>query len=309
MSLATVIGLLVLAIVGTPLLGLLSKWLDRKVTARIQWRVGPPWYQTIADFLKLLGKETLIPETARRTGFLMAPVFGLSALFLAAFILWSANIYPKVAFLGDLIVVYYLLLIPSIAVIWGGASSGSPIGAMGASREMKLILAYELPLVLALLVPAIKAGFTFRLSDIQAYQSSEGIFLWSISGVIAFVVALLAVQAKLGLIPFDIAEAEGEIMTGPYAEYSGAPLAMFYLSRASLVAVLIILLGTVFLGGFSFTGFSILWSAIKYGAVLVVMVLIRNTNPRLRIDQALKLFWFGLAPLAALAVILAIFNL
>ena len=212
MSLLAMLLILILTVIGTPVLGFLSKWIDRKVTARIQWRVGPPWYQPFADFLKLLGKETLVPETARRSGFLLAPLIGFGALVAASFILWQTILTPAQSFVGDLIVVYYLLLIPSIAIIWGGSSSGSPIGAIGASREMKLIIGYELPLAIALLVPVIKAGYSFRLSDITAYQASNGMFLGSLSGGLAFVVALLTIQAKLGLVPFDIAEAETEIL-------------------------------------------------------------------------------------------------
>jgi len=297
----------VLATAGTVLLGLLTKWVDRKVTARIQWRVGPPWYQTIADVCKLLGKETVVPETARKWTYLLAPVIGFGGATLAAAVLWGANLSSR-GFLGDLIVVVYLLLLPAIAIIVGGIASGSPVTQLGASREMKLAFAYELPFVLALVTVILKAGGTFTLGGpegIIAHQAQSGMVIGSVSGIIAFVVSILCAQAKLGLVPFDIAEAETEIMAGPFTEYSGAPLALFYLMKAVLIATLPIPLITLFWGGIC-GGWGILWAVLEYVLIVVLFVLIRNTNPRLRIDQALKFFWFGLTPVSVLAVVLAV---
>jgi len=292
----------VLATLGTVVLGLLSKWVDRKVTARIHWRVGPPWYQTFADVLKLLGKETIVPATAQKWTFLSAPIIGFAGAAVAASILWGANL-THASFVGDLIVVVYVLTLPSLAIIVGGMASGSPIAALGASREMKLVFAFELPMILALVTVILKAQGTLALDGILDYQASNGMFIGSVSGVIAFVVAVLSAQAKLGLVPFDIAEAETEIIAGPFTEYSGPSLAVFYLMKAVLLAVLPILLVTVFWGGFR--GWGLLWGTLAYVLVLVLFVLIRNTNPRLRIDQALKFFWFGLTPVSILAVVLA----
>jgi NADH-quinone oxidoreductase subunit H len=297
----------VLATVGTVVLGLASKWVDRKVTARIQWRVGPPWYQPLADVAKLLGKETIVPATARKWTFLLAPVVGFAGTAVAASILWSTNISHE-GFVGDLIVVVYLLTMPSLAIIVGGISSGSPISTLGASREMKLVFSYELPFILALVTVIIQAGWTLSLSGILGHQAAHGMVVGSFSGVIAFAVAILCGQAKLGLVPFDIPEAETEIMAGPFTEYSGAPLAVFYLMKALLLATLGVFLITVFWGGIR-EGWQALWSALVYVLILALFVLIRNTNPRLRIDQALKFFWFGLTPLAILGVVLAILGL
>ncbi|HUW58743.1 MAG TPA: complex I subunit 1 family protein [Planctomycetota bacterium] len=302
MNIWLVILTFVLATLGTVVLGLLSKWVDRKVTARIHWRVGPPWYQTFADVLKLLGKETIVPATAQKWTFLSAPIIGFAGAAVAASILWGANL-THASFVGDLIVVVYVLTLPSLAIIVGGMASGSPIAALGASREMKLVFAFELPMILALVTVILKAQGTLALDGILDYQASNGMFIGSVSGVIAFVVAVLSAQAKLGLVPFDIAEAETEIIAGPFTEYSGPSLAVFYLMKAVLLAVLPILLVTVFWGGFR--GWGLLWGTLAYVLVLVLFVLIRNTNPRLRIDQALKFFWFGLTPVSILAVVLA----
>lgn len=305
MNLGAMVGILLIAFAGTLVLGLVMKWVDRKVTAMVQWRVGPPWYQPIADVAKLLGKETLVPQNARRTGFLLAPVAGFAAVIVAAAILWAVNLEPRASFVGDLIVVLYLLTIPSLAVVIGGAASSNPHGAVGASREMKLILSYELPLVLAMLPAVIAGGWTLRLGEIMKAPSPSA---WTtLACAIGFVVGLLCMQAKLGLVPFDIAEAETEIMGGAFVEYSGPPLALIYLTRAMMLAVMPILLVTVLWGGFRFDSIgAAAASVLKYLLVIVVTVLVRNTNPRVRIDHAMKFFWFGLAPLAIVAVVLAL---
>jgi len=311
------------AVVGTIVLGLVSKWIDRKVTAMIQWRVGPPFIQPLADIVKLLGKETLIPETAKRTGFLLAPVVSFAAVCAAAAILWVPNVSPGSGFGGDLVVVFYLLMIPSLGLMWGGFASGNPVSAMGASREMKLILAYELPFFLALIVVVLRVAKmgpegalpTFQLGSILSTQVEHGWAIGSVSGVLAAIVAVLCIQAKLGLVPFDIAEAETELMGGIILEYSGPSLAMILLTRSMMLAVLPVLAVTVFAGGFSIAGATVLAkvvsgvvSILKYVVVIVLVVLIRNTNPRMRIDQALKFFWFFLTPIAVIAVVLTFFG-
>ena len=116
--------------------GLLTTWVDRKVTARVQYRVGPPWYQPFADTVKLFGKEVIVPAGARWTGFLLMPVVGLAAATLASTILWLVNLNPATSFVGDTIVTLYIMTIPAIALIIGGSASGNPLGALGASREI-----------------------------------------------------------------------------------------------------------------------------------------------------------------------------
>ncbi|MFH0965502.1 MAG: complex I subunit 1 family protein [Planctomycetota bacterium] len=298
-------ALFILALVGTAALGLASKWIDRKVTARIQWRVGPPWYQPLADFVKLLGKETILPESARGTGFLLAPIIALAATAVAAAILWAANFRPGVGFVGDVIVVLYLLTIPSLALILGGSASGNPNASAGASREMKLLLSYELPFIVAILAAALGSGRSLSLSSLVGAHATNG--LAAAGSVLGFIVAVFVVQAKLGLVPFDIAEAECEIMSGPYVEYSGGALALWYLTRAMLTAILPVFVITVFWGGMLFTSLGAAAASIgKYVLVLVLTVLIRNTNPRVRIDHAMRFFWFFMTPVAALALILTL---
>ena len=304
MSFVSAIPIFAGATVGTLVLGLISKWVDRKVTARIQWRVGPPWYQPLVDVIKLLGKETIIPESARNTGFFVLPVLGFAAVCAASAILWHANMYPGEGFFGDTIVVLYLLTVPCLTMVLGGSSSGNPLAAVGAAREIKLMLAYELPLLIVILAALVGAESSFGLGEVKLSETTG--ILPTIGCVVGFIVALLCAQAKLGLVPFDMAEAECEIATGMFIEYSGPLLALIHITKTMLLAIMPIFLVTVFWNGFSFATVGAGAASVgKYVLVLVVFTLVRNTNPRVRIDHALRFFWFGMTPLAIIALVLS----
>jgi len=290
----------------TAVIGLLASWIDRKVTARVQYRVGPPILQPLIDIAKLLGKETCIPRGTSKTTFLMAPVVGLTSVILVSSLLWVNNINSNNSFLGDLIVVLYLLTIPSISIIIGGFASRNPLASLGASREMKLILSYELPFVLAVLVPVIKSNFSLRLGEILGFQAQNGVIVGNLSGFLALVVALLCMQAKLALVPFDIPEAETEITSGPLIEYSGSGLAIYRLMKNMLLFVVPFFLIILFMGGLRFDGLHLLSGMLKYVGLIVLITVIRNTNPRVRIDQAVRFFW---GPMTAIAIIAVIFAL
>ena len=292
----------------TAIIGLLASWIDRKVTAKVQYRVGPPLLQPLIDIVKLLGKETLIPAGSSKITFLMAPVIGFASVILVSTLLWINNIYPAKSFLGDLIVVLYLLVIPSISIIMGGFASRNPLASLGASREMKLILSYELPFILAILVTVIKSGFTFRLGEILTFQAQNGAFVRSWSGTLALIVAIICMQAKLALVPFDIPEAETEIAGGPLIEYSGSGLAIYRLMKNMLMFTVPFFLIIVFIGGLRFDGIHLLYGGLKYIGLVALMTVIRNTNPRVRIDQAVKFFWGPVTIIAIIAIILALLG-
>jgi NADH-quinone oxidoreductase subunit H len=333
----------ILVVPGTLVLGLVASWIVRKVSALVQWRVGPPLLQPAYDVMKLMGKEILIPQDAQRTVFLTAPLVGLVGVLLLSIMLWRITI-AQTAFMGDIIVAIYLMVLPSLALILGSSASASPHAAVGTGREMKLVMAYELPLVLAFIVVIIKtAGLVAPGQQLNLAAIAQTAPALSISGMLAFLAALLCVQAKLGFVPFDIAEAETELGSGVLMEYSGALLALWKLMQAVMLVALPFFLGMVFLGGFHVSlpaanrlplfisallvlagarllanrsklmdvlsllvlvGLCIWVGLGKYVLILVLLILIKNTNPRVRIDQAMRFFWVycGLALVAAVVL-------
>ena len=285
----------------TAMVGLFLTWVDRKVTAVVQSRIGPPWYQPFADMGKLMGKRMLIPKGSRRIGFLAAPLIAVAGSTLAAVIVLNALISQQSSFLGDVIVLVYLTAIPPIALIIGGSASRSPFGAIGAGREMSMVLAYELSFLLSIVTVLINVG-SIRISDIVTYQILHEPIAFTLSGFIAFIVALFCTQAKLGYLPFDISEAETEIIGGPLAEYSGIGLALFKLSRAMMFLYLPVFLVVMFLGATQNSVLGWLVFSIKLLAILVLIILVKSTHARLRLDQALHLFWGKLALLALVGI-------
>jgi len=288
----------------TVAVGLVASWVVRKVSALVQWRVGPPLLQPLYDVVKLLGKETLVPQDAQQVVFKAAPLVALAGALLLSTMLWRIAI-SQSAFVGDIVVAIYLMVLPSLALIFGSSASASPHAAVGTAREMKLVMSYELPLVLAFIVVIIKTAALVepgRQLDLAAIAQHTPAL--SISGMLAFLVALLCMQAKLGFVPFDIAEAETELGSGVLMEYSGALLAIWKLTQAMLLVALPMFLVMVFLGGFATSGWPLVWGIGKYVLILVLMIVIKNTNPRVRIDQAMKFFWFycGIALVVAITL-------
>jgi len=290
----------------TGVLGLFFMWVDRKVTALIQSRMGPPWYQCYADMGKLLYKQVMIPAGSNRLSFVSAPLLGLAGISLAGSIIWMVNINRNVSFIGDLIVVMYLLVLPSLALIIGGAASRNPFSSVGASREMTMVFAYELPFILVVFTTIIRTR-SIIFGEIITYQIQNGVMIASASGVLASVVFFICMLAKLCYLPFDIPEAESEIIGGTLAEYSGALLAIFKVTNAIMLLVLPLFLITLFLGGIDVSSIKgILLLTFKYMVILILVILVKSTHPRLRIDQALKFF---LGPVTALAIISVILTM
>ncbi|WP_213991824.1 complex I subunit 1 family protein [Sodalis sp. dw_96] len=278
---------------GALLFGLLLKGVDRIVAARLQRRVGPPLLQPFFDIIKLMRKETMVPEGAPRVLFLALPAAGAGSMLLAAALIPIAGVYHPAAMLGDLLVLLYLLTIPAVVLMLAGSSSGSVYGAIGFSREMALVLAYEGPLLLVLASVAMKTGMaqggwvTFSLPEIVRYQQQHGAFLldpWMWPAVATY---LLFFPANLGIPPFDIPEAESEVLEGPLLEYSGPALALFSMMSALKTVVVIGLGITLF---FPTGPAGIAGVAVFMLKCLVLFILgktlLRTAVGRMRIDQA-----------------------
>lgn len=290
-------------LVFTAAAGLLTSWFDRKLTARVQMRQGPPLLQPFYDVAKLFVKETCVPAGTPVWFFLSAPLIGLAGVSLASTMLCLAMWNSRVNVGGDLIVVMYLLALPSLAVILGAFASRNPLASLGGSREMKLVMAYEVPFILAACVPIINAG-SIQLSDILAAPPVAHQF----SGLLALLVALIAMQARLTRVPFDIPEAETELGSGVLIEYSGPPLAMYKLTQAMMLFTVPVFLLVLFAGGIPLADGWLPAAAgvLKLLSIITLIVLIRNTAPRLRIDQAMRLLW-GKVTMGALLSLLLVY--
>ena len=299
------------------LAGMLLCGIDRKLVAKMQKRVGPPILQPFYDFFKLCGKETIVPASASKTTFLMAPLVGLAALVVIQLFI---PVFSFSAFSGmaDVIVILYLLLIPAMSIILGGAASGSPYAGVGLSREMVTIISCELPLVLVLLAvaktvgSAMGTGLCFSLSDIAAYQAMNGSLITKLSMIPAAVAMLLIIPGETGNHPFDAAEAETEICEGLLAEYSGAPLGVFKLSHAIKMLTLTSLFVALFLGGLG-TGIVALDAIILFLLCVVLTAVsisfVHAITARLKIEQIFKFYWTLVTGLALISLVLAWYGL
>ena len=297
-------GLLFMAVTG----GLLS-WYDRKITARVQFRKGPPLLQPFWDFLKLvLVKETILPRQGSRFVFLLAPVLALFGATMAGLFILLPLLNIETGFKGDIIVIFYLLTLPSFSYIIGSLASGNPIAAVGASREMKLIISYELTFLLVVAAVIMKSGQELDLSSIIAVQQSDKPFIGSISGVLLLVAGLFCIQAKLGMVPFDMPEAEAELASGIYIEYSGPPYAMIRLAKYIMLFILPAFIVALLMNGMT-GGTGILWLILKILGIVLLITLIRNTNPRLKIKQASSFFLIWMNLLVIIAIVLNTFGL
>ena len=294
-------------ILFTVVLGFMVGWLDRKASARFQFRVGPPLTQSFNDFFKLMGKETIVVRDGLQVPFIMAPFIAFSMLALVSTVIGSSLFFGQ-GFGADLIVVLYLLMIYSVMVVIGGTATGNIYPSIGAGREIKLLLADELVFILVCLIPVIKTGYSLRLGEILQWQSVNGAIAWSVSGFIGLLLGIVCIQAKMALPPFHIPEAETELVEGPMMEYSGPPLAFWKLNHLMMYVIFPFLLILLFLGGFSMEGIGILWALLKYILIVVLMVVIKNTNPRIRSDTALNFFWKYAAPVGFVALILAVIG-
>lgn len=297
-------GLLFAAVAGA-----LVSWFDRKITARVQFRKGPPLLQPFYDFFKLLlVKETILPKHGSPVIFLLAPLFAVFGATMAGVFILLPLFGINTGFRGDLLVIFYLLTIPSFSYITGSLASGNPLASVGASREIKLILSYELTFLLVIAGVIMKSGQQIDLYSVIDAQQTGSPFIGSISGVLLFIAGLFCLQAKLGLVPFDMAEAETEITEGMFIEYSGPAYALIKLAKYIMFFILPAFLTAILLNGFRLEGIGILWSVVKVVAVVLLLTLIRNTNPRLKIRQAVSFFMIWMNLLAVIALVLIGFG-
>ena len=291
---------------------LFFEFLDRKISARMQHRVGPPFFQPFADLIKMLGKEVIDPDGVDRHVFDAAPLVALAAV-MTAFLYVPVVTASPLAFQGDLVVVLYLLMLPTVAIFLLGWLSRNIFSAIGGIRAVTQMFIYEVPFFLALLTPALMAG-SWSISGIVAWQQEHTWFM--ILQPIGFVVGLIGLQAKLERTPFDIPEAETEIVAGPWTELSGRRLALMHLTSDVSLVVGSSLIAALFLGGpalpWAVSPVWLNWIAgfllflVKTLAVLLVLSSVKVATGRIRLDQLNAIGWKYIAGAAVVQVALVL---
>jgi len=289
---------------------------ERKALARIQQRKGPNrvgfkgFLQPVADALKLLTKEDILPSSANKRIFWIAPL----AVFLPGFLIWVTIPMAQELVLSNLDMgLFYITAISVLSVMgllmagWGSANKWAMIGGLRAAGQL---ISYEIPFIMAILSIAILAQ-SFNLKEIVDDQRTWPFALKQPLGLFIFLTAGLA---ELGRTPFDIHHAESEVVGGPFVEYSGAHWSVFYLAEYMNTFTVAVLTVILFLGGWQspampFTGtlqmiVSLLWFLTKTTLVIWVIFWIRGTYPRLRIDQLMSFGWKILVPASFINIFL-----
>ncbi len=294
-------------------------WLERKVIARIQRRIGPNrvggrygLLQTVADVIKLLIKEDITPTGADRVAYLLAPFLTV----MAALLVWAVMPFAPGVIGVDLnIGVFYFLAISSVSVVsllLAGWGSNNKYALLGAFRSVAQLVSYEVPMILALLVPILLARSMSTVSIVEA-QTIPYLLVAPLAALIFFISSL----AETGRTPFDLLEAESEIVAGFHVEYGGMKFGMFFLAEFVSTLFMSGFFATVFLGGYRFFGLETLvigdgWAIgnllglviffVKMFAVYFVYIWIRGTLPRVRVDQILNYNWKFLVPVSLVLV-------
>ena len=285
---------------------LFLQFVDRKIAARMQDRVGPPFLQPLADFIKTLAKEVIDLKNADRKALDAAPLIALAAVMTAYLYIPIIGKSP-LAFQGDLVVVLYLLTLPTIVLFVMGWLSRNVFATIGGVRAVTQMFIYEVPFFLALMTPALMAG-SWSISDIVVWQQEH--FWFAVLQPIGFVVAIVCLQAKLERLPFDIPEAETEIVAGPWTELTGRRLALMQLTMNIALVTGCALVAAVFLGGpmtpWTITPgiFSVIVGFLLFLAktlfILLILSSIKVASGRIRIDQLNDIGWKYLANAALL---------
>ena len=272
------------------------EWVDRKLVARFQNRIGPRWFQPVADAIKLLAKEEIVPKGVHTGLFVGLPVIGMASILTSALYTPMAGLEPLYSFRGDLIVVIYLLSAMTLCLGLAGANTPNRFSLIGATRTLTQLFSYEAPFLLALLGPAIVAG-TWQINEINHFTSNG---MWMIlTQPIGFIIAIIGLMGKLELPPFDAPEAETEIVSGALTEYSGRGLALFHLGKDIELMIGLTLVSAFYLGGLS----NPIEFILKTLGLLVIVAGLQSLFARLRIDQTVGMWWRMGALLALLQLL------
>ena len=283
-------------------------WIERKLIARMQNRFGPTRVglyglaQPLADGLKMLVKEDVVPRHADKLLHTLAPIVAL----IPAILLFAVIPFGRRMVAADLnIGLLYILAISSIsayAIFMGGWASRSKFPMLGAMRAVAQIISYEVPGVLSVAALIMVTGTLSLVGIVEAQQHQW--FICTPWGLTGFVIFFLSGVAEVNRTPFDMPEAESELVAGFHTEYSGMKFALWYMAEFMNVFTVSALTATLFLGGYQGPGLpSWAWFMMKTYALVFVMMWFRGTLPRLRVDQLMGLAWKFLLPLALINIL------
>ncbi len=303
-----VVGLLAMFI-GLSIVVLSLTWLERKFLGRLQLRYGPTrtglfgLLQPLADAVKLVIKEDIIPSASDRALFWIAPVI----VFIPAFMIWvtipaTQNLVLRNLELGLFYIIAFAV-VGILGLVLAGWGSANKYGVLGGLRASAQLISYEIPVILVVVAVAILAE-SLDLTVIVNKQASLPYLVVLPLGLVIFFIAGLA---EVGRTPFDIYHAESEVVGGPFVEYSGAHWAVFFLAEYINTFAIAALTALLFLGGWLGPGpvwLGIVWFLLKVYAVILVIFWVRGTFPRLRIDQLMAFAWKVMVPLSFYAVVI-----
>lgn len=296
--------------------------MERKVLAWLTIRKGPNrvgpggWLQTVADAIKLLFKEDIMSSQTNKILFTLAPII----VFAPVMVIYGLIPFTEHLFAINLAVGLFLIFalssLTTVGIVLAGWSSNNKYSLLGGMRSAAQAISYEIPLVIAVLGVAVLAGSLNMLDIVKA--QSHGIFSWNVwPGFIGFVVLFICSIAEVNRIPFDLPEAESELVSGYNTEYSGMKFALFFLAEYSALFIISVLIATLFFGGYtSPLGFYLtqipvlmhieqaFWLVAKTYTIIFTIMWIRATLPRLRADQLMAFSWKFLLPLALVNLVI-----
>ena len=296
-------------------LSLLFEGVDRKIHARMQKRIGPPIIQPFYDFIKLFSKERIVPVTASSRIFTAVPMIAAAASIVGVAIP-IASLVLETGIGGDLILIVYLLAMSSVMVMIGGSSSGNPYGAVGFSRKMTMLIAYEVPMFISILSVSLNCVSLAYYNIVSAQIGMKSLLAFTRpSMAVAAATFLLCIPAAADAVPFDISEAKTEIIHGSLVEYGGPYLALVKLTKAAsnfamtFLAVSLFFYFPAFLEGYASVGLGALCLCLVTALIILLLTITvpRTVFARLKIGQAFKFYW--LIPLALSIISVALSTL
>jgi NADH-quinone oxidoreductase subunit H len=287
-------------------------WMERKVSAHMQLRPGPMevgWHgciQTIADALKLIGKELITPRDVDRPVYLLAPIVVFLPVLLSFLVIpFSQTLIIRDMNVGVLLILAFASL-TVLAVLMAGWASNNKYSVFGAIRSVAQNVAYEIPLLITLMSIIIMVG-SFSLADIVAAQSK---YWFIVVQPVAFILYITCATAETNRAPFDLPEAESELVAGFHTEYTGMRFGLFFLAEYTNMFIVAAIATVFFLGGWRGPFLpGIAWFLIKVYAIIFLIMWFRWTFPRVRFDQLITFAWKILIPLAFANLIITAFIL